>query len=72
MSKIIDTDPPHIDSPQCWCNPYLFFVSPGGCEVWVHNSSSGELPPAKILAQAVINAWRSDFEDCTDGGNPDP
>jgi hypothetical protein len=51
----------HIDGPDCWCNPTLFFD--GGEEfgdVWVHKGNGEELPPASILASAIADAIRED------------
>lgn len=42
---------------DCWCKPTLFFD--GGEEfgnVWVHKANADELPPAKILIEAVADA----------------
>ncbi len=47
----------HIDGPDCWCEPTLFFD--GGDEfgnVWVHKGNGEELPPTNVLASAVADA----------------
>jgi hypothetical protein len=55
----------HIDGPNCWCHPYLFFD--GGEEygdVWVHSGYGDGYPPARLLVLAIMSAMRDrDFED---------
>lgn len=52
---------PHVDGPNCWCNPTLFFDGEGVYgDVWVHKGAGDELPPSKILAAAIADAVRED------------
>ena len=49
----------HTDGVDCWCHPTLFFD--GGDQygnVWVHKGNGEELPPAKVLIEAVADAMR--------------
>ncbi len=44
------TEGEHIDSPDCWCHPYVVYTAPDGGQVWVHR---GAEPPLNVLAEAI-------------------
>lgn len=46
----------HIDGEDCWCHPYVYFEADNGNKVWIHKGNGDELPPAKILAEAIADA----------------
>ena len=47
----------HEVSKTCWCQPYVFYEDEiTGNQVWVHNCTCQDQPPAKILIQAVREA----------------
>jgi hypothetical protein len=47
----------HVDGPECWCHPTLFFDGQGEFgDVWVHKGEGEELPPAWVLIAAVADA----------------
>jgi len=47
----------HDESPDCWCEPELYFVADNGSEVWIHHDRDGSLPSPAQIAQAIAMAW---------------
>ena len=51
----------HVNSPDCWCHPTLFFDGEDEFgDVWCHKAPGDELPPASVLAAAVADAMREE------------
>ena len=52
----------HEEGEGCWCHPYIFFEADNGNKVWIHKGEGDELPPSRILAEAIADAI-ADKED---------
>lgn len=48
----------HLDDEyggrDCWCKPDMV-IELNGRELWVHHGNGEELPPARIIAEAVYD-----------------
>lgn len=46
----------HVDSLECWCEPYCYHHAENGNAVWVHRqikSGCMDAPPPEVLSLAV-------------------
>jgi len=44
----------HIDGPDCWCRPTLYFTMDGFDGVWLHHEPDGSYPPPELLIEAIV------------------
>lgn len=50
----------HENSPDCWCEPYLYYTASNGTEIWVHHDKDGGSAPPEVLAEAIVLASFND------------
>lgn len=60
-APMVEIEQEHIDGPNCWCKPQLFFEGLDEfADVWVHKGHGEEMPPSHVLAQAIADAIRQE------------
>lgn len=53
----------HDESPDCWCEPELYFVADNGAEVWLHHDPNESLPSPAVIARSIAMAWNQGYAE---------